>query len=155
MPPIEWTGMRQMSPSEIEEALGGPHQAILSVSRTGRGPLAVPMSFLFSLGEFRMITSRDTDHGRLIAKTGRASMTVHHDDVTSRSVEQWYVTAEGPIEFTDENPESLLREILTKDRGSEFADEWTSQSLVSVGEVAVLRPARLAGYHGTSILEQK
>lgn len=54
------------------------------------------MSFLYSHGEFRMITARDSDHGRLMAKTGRASMTIDHDDVTSRSVEQWNVTAEGP-----------------------------------------------------------
>jgi nitroimidazol reductase NimA-like FMN-containing flavoprotein (pyridoxamine 5'-phosphate oxidase superfamily) len=142
-----------MSEPEIAAALAGPWQAVLSVNRRDRGPLAVPMSYLFEEGEFWMITPRDSLHGRLMQASGRSTMTVHHDEVTPRSVEQWYVIAEGTIRFTDDDPEPLLRKIMVKDRGPGHAEEWVRQSLPNVTTVAVLSPERLSGYHGVSQLD--
>lgn len=144
--------MRAMTPAEITKRLAGPHQAVLSLSRVERGPLAVPMSYFHRDGHFWMITSPDSQHGKLMRRNGRATVTIHHDVVDGRVVEQWYVTAEGPIEFVDDDPEALLRAIMAKDRGERFADEWTAQSLPSVTTVAVLTPQRLAGYLGESRL---
>jgi hypothetical protein len=89
----------------------------------------------------------------LIQASGRATLTVHHDEVTPRSVEQWYVIAEGTIRFTDDDPEPLLRKIMVKDRGPGHAEEWVRQSLPNVTTVAVLSPERLSGYHGVSQLD--
>lgn len=144
--------MRAMTEEEISERLAGPHQGVLSLSREDRGPIAVPMSYVYRDKRFWMITSPHSEHGRLMQIRGRATLTIHHDVVTTRRVEQWYVTAEGPVEFIDDDPAPLLREILVKDRGADRADEWTEQSLPAVTTVAVLVPQRLAGYAGVSRL---
>jgi nitroimidazol reductase NimA-like FMN-containing flavoprotein (pyridoxamine 5'-phosphate oxidase superfamily) len=141
-----------MSHDEISECLSGPWQAVLSLSRLGRGPLAVPMSYVYTGDEFRMITSAQSQHGKLMRANGRATMTVHHDHNSGRSVKQWYVIAEGPITFTDDNPEPTLRAIMAKDRGAGLADEWVEQSLPNATDVAVLVPDRIAGYRGESEL---
>jgi nitroimidazol reductase NimA-like FMN-containing flavoprotein (pyridoxamine 5'-phosphate oxidase superfamily) len=144
--------MGPMSREEIAERLAGPNQAVLSLSRAERGPLAVPMSYLYRDHRFWMITSPDSQHGRLMTVNGRATLTIHHDEVDGRVVDQWYVTAEGPVEFVDDDPQPLLSVILAKDRGAELAAEWTTQSLPSATTVAVLTPHRLAGYSGVSRL---
>jgi nitroimidazol reductase NimA-like FMN-containing flavoprotein (pyridoxamine 5'-phosphate oxidase superfamily) len=141
-----------MSTQEIAERLAGPHQAVLSLSRVEHGPIAVPMSYLHRDDRFWMITSPDSQHGSLMRANGRATLTIHHDDVGARVVEQWYVTTEGPILFVDDDPEPLLRAILAKDRGAALVEEWTAQSLPTTTKVAVLTPQRLAGYIGVSRL---
>lgn len=144
--------MRPMSPDEIAERLAGPHQAVLSLSRDDRGPIAVPMSYLYRDGRFWMITSPSSEHGRLMRLRGRGTLTIHHDTVKKRRVEQWYVTAEGQVDFVENDPAPLLRAILAKDRGPELADAWTAQSLPSATTVAVLTPVRVTGYLGVSRL---
>jgi nitroimidazol reductase NimA-like FMN-containing flavoprotein (pyridoxamine 5'-phosphate oxidase superfamily) len=144
--------VRAMTEEEISERLAGPHQGVLSLSREDRGPIAVPMSYVYRDERFWMITSPHSEHGRLMQTRGRATLTIHHDVVEPRRVEQWYVTAEGSVEFIDDDPAPLLREILAKDRGVDRADEWTEQSLPAVMTVAVLVPRRLAGYAGVSRL---
>lgn len=141
-----------MTEEEISERLAGPYQGVLSLSREDRGPIAVPMSYVYRDERFWMITSPQSEHGRLMQTRGRATLTIHHDVVEPRRVEQWYVTAEGSVEFVDDDPAPLLREILAKDRGADRADEWTEQSLPAVMTVAVLVPRRLAGYAGVSRL---
>ncbi len=144
--------MRPMNQAEIARCLAGPWQAVLSVSRQDRGPLAVPMSYLYRDGAFLMITSPDSQHGRLMTTAGRATITVHHDEISPGFVEQWYVTAEGPVRFTDEHPEELLRSIMLKDRGPEFLEQWVRQSLPTATSVAVLDPERISGFFGVSRL---
>lgn len=144
--------MREMTRDEIAECLAGSHQAVLSLSRDERGPIAIPMSYLYRDGRFWMITSPETDHGRLMSRNRRASITIHYDVVSGRRVEQWYVTAEGPVEFTNEDPEPFLRAIMEKDRGPALADEWTAHSLPAATIVAVLNPEKLTGYLGVSTL---
>ncbi|MGB8360836.1 MAG: pyridoxamine 5'-phosphate oxidase family protein [Acidimicrobiia bacterium] len=141
-----------MTDEEISERLAGPHQGVLSLSREDRGPIAVPMSCVYRDERFRMIASPRSEHGRLMQTRGRATPTIHHDAVAPHRVEQWYVTPEGSVEFVDDDPAPLLREILAKDRGADRADEWTEQSLPAVTTVAVLVPRRLAGYVGVTRL---
>jgi nitroimidazol reductase NimA-like FMN-containing flavoprotein (pyridoxamine 5'-phosphate oxidase superfamily) len=145
--------VEKMSMAEIEERLSGPYQAVLSINREGKGPLAVPMSYLLADGEFRMITSPDSLHGKLMRKTGRATLTIESEEHQPRALTQWYVMAEGPIAFTDDDPEPLLRAVMAKDRGEDLADEWTEQSLPNVLTVAVLTPETLSGYIGTGRLD--
>ena len=83
---------------------------------------------------------------------GRATLTIHHDLLEPRRVEQLYVTAEGSVEFVEDDPAPILMEILAKDRGADLANEWTEQSLPAVTAAAVLAPRRLAGYLGVSEL---
>lgn len=138
--------MLPLTPDHIEELLSGPHQAVLSVSRVDRGPVAVPMSYRFVDGRFVIVTSPESLHSRLMKKTGRATITVQYEDCKGRSTYQWYVAAEGPIEFTDDDPAPHIHAIMAKDRGAENADDWTAGSPPSGVKVAVLSPSRLSGY---------
>ena len=147
--------MKTLTDDEITRLLSESHQAVLSVSRESRGPIAVPMSFLYEEGLFKMITYPGSQHGKLMQEHGRASLTVHDEQNDPTLITQWYVFAEGPIWFTEEDPEPLLRGILVKDRGREHIEEWMKQSMATVGPVAILRPERLSGYWGTSRITPK
>ena len=113
------------------------------------------MSILYEDGLFKMITSPYSQHGRLIRERGRASLTIHHEQNEPELITQWYVFAEGPVRFTEDDPEPLLRKILRKDRGPEHLEEWTEKAMVSVEPVAVLDPIRLSGYWGANELSAK
>lgn len=138
--------MSRISDARIEKLLEGPHQGVLSVSRKEKGPLAVPMSYLFRDGRFYIVTSTESLHSRLMTGTGRATMTVQFEEVSDRAVHQWYVMAEGPIGFTDLEPKPFVKEILAKDRGEENADGWSSGDPPPDVQVAVLDPEKLSGY---------
>jgi len=140
--------------SRIVELLDGPHQGVLSVSRSERGPVAVPMSYLFQDGRFYLATSTESLHARLMKRTGRATMTVQYEACDGRNVHQWYVMAEGPIGFTDLDAGPLVRAILTKDRGKENADEWTSGKSSPEVQVAILQPEKLSGYEFQESLDK-
>ena len=74
------------------------------------------MSYLFRDGRFYMVTSPESLHGRLMQRTGRATLTVQFEACDGRNVYQWYVIAEGTIGFTDSEPGPYVRAILAKDR---------------------------------------
>lgn len=135
-----------MSPAEMERRLSGAYQAVLSVGRADRGPVAVPMSYLFRDGRFWMVTSPDSLHGRLMIETGLATITVQEEVLGHRTIEQWYVMAEGAVEFTNHEILPMVRAIMEKDRGPEFVDEWTARSGPHDFPVAVLTPRTLSGY---------
>ncbi len=145
--------MSRIGVARIEELLAGPHQGVLSVSRREKGPVAVPMSYLFRDGRFYMVTSTDALHSRLMTKTNRATITVQFEECDGRRVHQWYVMAEGPIGFTHLEPGPLVREILAKDRGEENADEWTSGDRPPDVQVAVLHPEKLSGFEFQEALD--
>ena len=138
--------MTRISETRIEKLLEGPHQGVLSVSREEKGPVAVPMSYLFRAGKFYVVTSTESLHSRLMVRTGRATMTVQFEACDGRNLHQWYVMAEGPIAFTDLEPKPFIKEILAKDRGEENADEWSSGDPPPDVQVAVLDPEKLSGY---------
>ncbi len=138
--------MQELTSEQIEYRLDGRHQAVLSVARTDKGPLAVPMSYVFTDGRFLMVTSPESLHGRLMRQQGRATLTVQFEECDGRSVYQWYVHAEGPVAFTDEDPVAVGRAILAKDRGPENADQWVEARPPAGGVVAALTPERLSGH---------
>lgn len=138
--------MGRLDEHRIHDLLQGAHQAVLSVSRAEKGPVAVPMSYHFDGKRFVMVTSPASLHGRLMAATGRATMTVQYERVDDGSVHQWYVMAEGPIAFTDEDPGPHVRAILVKDRGPANVEEWRAAEPAIDAKVAVLVPERISGY---------
>jgi hypothetical protein len=143
----------QMTDSRIAEALAGPHQAILSVARNDKGPLAVPMSYRFVDDTFLFVTSVESLHGKLMLKRGRATITVQEAISDGLTVDQWYVIAEGPVRFTDQDPLPHVRFVLAKDRGEEYADAWLAQVASGGDRVAVLDPERITGYETHRKLE--
>jgi len=138
--------MASIDEHRVGELLDGPHQGVLSVSRREKGPVAVPMSYLFTDDRFYMVTSPESLHGRLMQQTGRATITVQFEVTDGRMVHQWYVMAEGRVGFIDSDPRPYVWAILAKDRGEQNADEWTSGDSQSDARVAVLEPKRLSGF---------
>jgi len=136
----------QMTDGRVAEVLAGPHQAILSIARKDKGPLAVPMSYRFIDGIFLFVTPVETLHGKLMLKRGRATITVQEALSDGLTVDQWYVIAEGPVRFTEEDPIPHVRFILAKDRGEAYADAWLAQVTSDGDRVAVLGPERITGY---------
>jgi hypothetical protein len=141
-----------MDDKRISELLGGPYQAVLSVGRDRKGPVAVPMSYHFSAGSFFIATSPDSLHGRLMIRRGRATLTVQHDSCDGTTVHQWYVMAEGPVRFSAEDPLPHIMEILLKDRGAARVEEWRAAAPTADIQLAILEPDRIAGYESTERL---
>jgi nitroimidazol reductase NimA-like FMN-containing flavoprotein (pyridoxamine 5'-phosphate oxidase superfamily) len=144
-----------MGEDRIVEVLDGPLQAVLSVGREGKGPVAVPMSYRYVDGRFVFATSRATLHGKLMLRRGRATITVQYEECDGRTVHQWYVMAEGPVRFTDENPLPHVRAIMAKDRGAEHADEWIGPSVPAGVEIAELVPDRISGWEYRDSLDDR
>ena len=57
-----------MSDAEIEARLGGPHMCVFSVARIGKGPVAVPLAYVFRNGRFYLQSAPESLHGRLAVK---------------------------------------------------------------------------------------
>ena len=145
--------MVTLDADRIAALLQQPLQAVLSVARRDKGPVAVPMSYHFSDGKFWMVTDPDSLHGRLMAKRGRATITVQYEACDGRRVHQWYVMAEGPVAYRDDATEPHVRRILGKDRGAQNVDEWLAGGVPDNVRLAVLDPVRIAGYEWTESLD--
>ena len=138
--------MASISEERIAELLGGPHQAVLSVGREGKGPVAVPMSYTYDGDRFFFVTPPTSLHGRLMNKAARATLTVQFEEVGFGSVYQWYVMAEGPVVFTDADPTPYVRAMLIKDRGEQNWDQGRATEPNPDARVAELIPERISGY---------
>ncbi len=108
----------------------------------------MPLGFLYRDLEFWLVTSPQSEHGRVMLRTGRATPTVHHEHYEAGLAVERYVAAEGPVRWTDDDCAAVTRAQLAKDRGESDADGW----LVRFGpgletqQAAVLTPERLSGY---------
>jgi nitroimidazol reductase NimA-like FMN-containing flavoprotein (pyridoxamine 5'-phosphate oxidase superfamily) len=145
-----------MTDEQIATFLAGPHMCVFSVSRTGKGPIAVPLAYLFRDGKFWMQTSAQSVHGKAAVRQGRGTVTVHHERYEGTEAQERYVMAEGPVEFVGgEDLDALLRTILAKDRGEEHADAWLGAFLPNVEgqDLLVLDPDRVSGFDWVSSLD--
>jgi len=140
------SAVASISNERIRELLDGPHQAVLSVGREGKGPVAVPMSYTYDGDRFFFVTSPTSLHGRLMTKGGRATLTIQFEEVGVDSVYQWYVMAEGRVVFTDADPAPHVQAMLIKDRGSQNWDRWRASEPSPDARVAELVFERISGY---------
>jgi hypothetical protein len=82
-----------MTPAEREAFLAQPRVAILSIAEAGRGPLAVPVWYLYEPGgDVRVWTAGNSRKARLLLLAGRASLVVQNPQPPYQ-----YVSVEGPI----------------------------------------------------------
>lgn len=141
--------MPKMSSAEIEEFLALPLVPVLSVSRQGRGPVAVPIWYGYEDGVFSFITARNSVHGRLIQQTGRGTLTFHDEDYCPRHTVERYVHAEGPVEFVDDDIAPVVMAHRRRYYTGPNAETWINQPLTELNHrqnIALLRPERMTGY---------
>lgn len=85
-----------MTKAERESFLADLHVGIVSVSQANRGPLTVPIWYIYEPGkDLWMLTSRNSRKGKLFAVAGRISLCVQTEDPPYR-----YVSVEGPVSIT-------------------------------------------------------
>lgn len=91
-----------MSKQERDEFLSAVHVAVLAVDEPGRGPLAIPIWYLYEGGRIELSMAGASLKARLLRDAGRATLTVQ-----SEVRPYAYVSVEGPVEVLDEPADVL------------------------------------------------
>jgi len=112
-----------MTKAEREEFLAGVHVGIVSVAEPGRGPLTVPIWYLYEPGgEVVLITPPDSRKGRLMEVGTRIGFCVQTEELPPK-----YVSVEGPIVSiekaeVDGDVRPLTHRYLGKEVGDGYVD---------------------------------
>ena len=82
-----------MTKQERETLLADLHVGIISIPEEGRGPLTVPIWYLYEPGgELRVVTARTSRKAQLLQRAGRFSVCVQTETLPYR-----YVSVEGSV----------------------------------------------------------
>jgi hypothetical protein len=109
-----------MTQAEREAFLADVHVGILAVDEPGRGPLALPVWYVYADGVITVSTDRSSLKGRLLEAAGRATLTAQ-----TEAPPYQYVSVEGPVEL-DASPGdtlTLATRYLGPELGQWYADE--------------------------------
>ncbi len=136
-----------MSPQEVEKYLQLPHVAVLSVSREGRGPIAAPVWYDYVNGSIRLITSRNSIHGKAMERLGWATLTVRSEVYGDQHTIEQYANVEGPISFVDGDLRATATAIRSRYYTGPNAETWIDAPVILTQEIAVLQPERKAGFY--------
>ena len=130
-----------MTRQEREAFLADVHVGIISIPESGRGPLTVPVWYVYEPGgEVRFVTGRSSRKGRLLADGRRLSMCVQTETSPYK-----YVSIEGPI-IAIENAElerdrrPLARRYLGTEMGDQYIEDTRSEHADNV--LIRVRPER-------------
>ena len=129
-----------MSRKEREAFLADVHVGVISIAEPGRGPLTVPIWYLYEPGgELRMITDRDSRKGRLLASSPRVSLCAQSETAPYK-----YVSVEGPVVGLDPvDRERHSRPLAHRYLGRELGDRYVEATAGEGDAVLVrVRPAR-------------
>ncbi|MDX2381316.1 MAG: pyridoxamine 5'-phosphate oxidase family protein [Acidimicrobiia bacterium] len=125
-----------MTTAEAEDFLADLHVGILSIARSDKGPLALPIWYQYMNGEVVISMSASSVKAILLRRHGRATLTVQNETPPYQ-----YVMVEGPVTLQAENFDILG--MATRYLGDEFG-KWYAENNPSTDEtlVARLRPER-------------
>ena len=118
-----------MTAEEREAFLADVHVGVLAIEEPGRGPLALPIWYLYRDGEVRIGIDGSSVKARLLAAAGRATLIVQNEAPPYQ-----YVSVEGPVVVDDSSRDDL--EMATRYLGPELG-RWYAENSPS-GEDAVL-----------------
>lgn len=113
-----------MTTTEREAFLADVRVGVLAIERPGKGPLAHPVWYVFDGTDVIVTMEATSVKARLLARSGRATMTVQDERPPYR-----YVMVEGPatIEPASDGDGYDLREVairyLGTEAGNAYADE--------------------------------
>ena len=82
----------EMTTEEREAFLADMHVGVLAIERDGKGPLALPIWYVYVDGEVLISIGGESLKARLLRRAGRATMTAQDERVPYR-----YVSVEGPV----------------------------------------------------------
>jgi nitroimidazol reductase NimA-like FMN-containing flavoprotein (pyridoxamine 5'-phosphate oxidase superfamily) len=114
-----------MTPAAREAFLAEPRVAILALSDKRRGPLAVPIWYLYEPGgAVRFLTPKASKKGALLKPEKRISLCVQSEDRPYK-----YVSVEGPITaigtaITDDHLLPLAQRYLGDEDGRAYAENF-------------------------------
>jgi len=132
-----------MTQEERDAFLAEVHVAIISIPERGRGPLTVPVWYVYGPdGEFRIWTGGSSRKARLLREAGRFSLCVQQETPPYR-----YASAEGPVVVIE--PIQLERDLrplvyryLGPEEGSSYIESLGGES-AGTGDIQVrMKPER-------------
>ena len=130
-----------MSRAECEAFLAGVHVGILSVDEPGRGPLSVPVWYLYQPGsDIVVVTRPQARKARLLTAGARVAFVVQSEEMPPRYVSsQSRVVSVAPADV-----ERDLKPIVRKYLGAEVGDAYVDGTRPNgTDEIVVrLRPER-------------
>ncbi len=108
-----------MTPAERDAFLTDVHVGILAIDEPGRGPLAMPIWYLYENGDVLIGMDGDSLKARLLHAAGRATLTVQTETAPYR-----YVSVEGPVivEATQRDDFEMASRYLGPELGRWYAD---------------------------------
>lgn len=135
----------RMSVAEREEFLADVHVGVLAVADAdGRGPLAVPVGYLYEPGgDIVFTTGTDTWKMLLVREAGRVGFLVQSERMPFK-----YVSVEGPVVAEEPVTPQLHRAVTFRYLDPETAEEYVTATVDALDEmVAVrIRPERWRTY---------
>jgi PPOX class probable F420-dependent enzyme len=125
-----------MTTDERVEFLRGVHIGILSIERNGKGPLALPIWYLYDDGDVVISMDGASLKAKLLKRAGRATMTVQDENPPYR-----YVMVEGPV--TLQEPDLDVSVLAVRYLGPELGAQYAAQNESNAESVLVrLTPER-------------
>jgi nitroimidazol reductase NimA-like FMN-containing flavoprotein (pyridoxamine 5'-phosphate oxidase superfamily) len=125
-----------MTKPEREAFLADVHVGMISIAEEGRGPLMVPIWYVYEPGgELRVATGKNSRKGRLLARVGRFSLCVQTETPPYR-----YVSVEGPITAIEAvDVERDARPVARRYLGAEEGDSFIEQTREVYAESILIR----------------
>jgi nitroimidazol reductase NimA-like FMN-containing flavoprotein (pyridoxamine 5'-phosphate oxidase superfamily) len=129
-----------MTREEREAFLAGVHVGILAIDEPGRGPLALPIWYVYEDGALLMNVDHGSRKADLVRAAGRATLTVQSEDAPYK-----YVCVEGPA--TVEEGWYDQRAMATRYLGPELGEWYANENPATADSVKVkLVPQRWRTY---------
>jgi nitroimidazol reductase NimA-like FMN-containing flavoprotein (pyridoxamine 5'-phosphate oxidase superfamily) len=132
-----------MTRQECQNFLAGVHVGVVSVTEEGRGPLAVPVWYIYDPGgEVWFCTWKKSRKAMLIQRAGRFSMCAQKEEPPYK-----YVTVEGPVTACEEedieaHSRPLARRYLGLEGGDRYVTGLLNDPAYGEGVVIRMRPER-------------
>ena len=120
-----------MTADEREAFLADVHVGILSIARTGKGPLALPIWYQYEDGDVLIGMGGNSLKAKLLRRAGRATMTVQTETPPYK-----YVMVEGPVVVLAEQRDDYA--MASRYLGPELG-KWYAENNPSTSESVVVR----------------
>jgi len=125
-----------MTKPERESFLADLHVGVISISAEGRGPLTVPIWYLYAPGaEVRVVTGETSLKAQLLRRAGRFSLCVQTEAPPYK-----YVSVEGPIVAIEPaNLERDRRPLAHRYFGVRAGDQYIERTRAATDENILVR----------------